>query len=301
MAVPSRPTLQADLVLLSITALWGLTFVTVKDALQGADPLTFLALRFGVGALVAFALAGRRALDPAAWRAGLVLGLFLFTGYTFQTFGLVETTPSRSAFLTGLTVIFVPFVSMALTRRLPPAAAFLGTAFAVLGLWRMTGVSLQGPFPRGDLLTLGCAFAYAFHITFTERFASRAAPMAIVAVQLLVTAVLSALAIPLGPHHLEPSSSLWGAVLLTGVLASAVAISVQTWAQARTTAVHASLIFSTEPIFAAAYSASLGRERLGAPELTGGGLILLGVVVAELGPVVLAVLGQRSGRSGDSR
>ncbi len=292
----SRPTLGADLILLSITALWGLTFVTVKDALEGADPLTFLALRFGVGAVAAFALAGRRALDPAAWRAGGVLGVFLFVGYAFQTFGLVETTPSRSAFLTGLTVIFVPFVSTALTRRWPPASAFLGTALAVLGLWRMTGVSLDGPLPRGDLLTLGCSVAYAFHITLTERFASRAAPIAIVAVQLLVTATLSALAIPLGSRHFEPTPGLWAAVLLTGILASAVAISVQTWAQARTTAVRASLVFSTEPVFAAAYSAVLGRERLGVAELLGGGLILLGVVVAELGPQLAAAVGRR-GRS----
>ncbi len=283
-APPARsPAATADLVLLGITALWGFTFVTVKDALRDADPFTFLALRFAVGALVAGLVARRALVSRSAWRAGALLGLFLFTGFSLQTFGLELTTPSRSAFLTGLTVILVPFVSTGLSRRLPPVSALAGAALAALGLWRLTGVTLDGPWPLGDVLTLGGTVAYAFHIAVTERVAGRDAPTALVAVQLGVTAVLCAASIPFAPHHFTSTPGLWSAVLLTGVFASALAISAQTWGQARTTAVRAALIFSLEPVFASAWSAFLGRERIGAAEFVGGGLILLGIVVSEVG------------------
>lgn len=285
---PTRPagSLRADAALVGITALWGLTFVTVKDALAYADPFTFLALRFALGAVVAAAVAGRSLANPAAWRAGGVLGLLLFVGFVLQTFGLEDTTPARSAFITGLTVILVPFVSTALSRRLPPASAALGAGLAVLGLARLTGLSVDaapGPISRGDLLTLAATVAYAFHIVLTERAASRAPATALVTVQLAVTAGLSAACVPLGEQRFEATLRLLGALVLTGVFASAMAISVQTWAQARTSAVRAALIFALEPVFAALTSHALARERIGEAELSGGALILAGIVASELG------------------
>lgn len=273
-----------DLTLLGITALWGLTFVLVKDALADADPLTFLTLRFSLGAVVAGAVAGSALRNRAAWRAGLFLGALLFVGFALQTFGLEGTTPARSAFITGLSVILVPFVSTALSRRVPPASAALGALLAVAGLVQLTQVSLEGPFPPGDVLTLLGAFAYALHIGFTERLSGRGPATAIVAVQLAVTAACSAALLPWAPLRLNPTWGLALAVVLTGVFASALAISLQTWAQARTTAVRAAVIFSLESVFAALYSAALGREAIGGKEVIGGGLILLGVIVSELGP-----------------
>jgi drug/metabolite transporter (DMT)-like permease len=270
-------------VLLGLTALWGLTFVTVKDALALADTFTFLALRFGVGAVVALTLARRQLRVPGVARTGAFLGLFLFSGFALQTAGLETTTPSRSAFITGLCVLLVPFVSWGLSGRRPPVPALLGVALAAVGLQALTGATFGGAFPIGDVLTFFCAIAYAFHVSLTERLARGLPAVAMVGVQLAVVSLLSVAALPFVSRRLESGPALWGGVLATGVFASALAISLQTWAQARTTAVRASLIFSLEPVFAAAYSAAVGREQLGRPELVGGGLIVGGVLVAELG------------------
>jgi drug/metabolite transporter (DMT)-like permease len=212
--------------------------------------------------------------------------VFLFLGFAFQTTGLVYTTPSRSAFLTGLSVLLVPFVALALFRHWPRPPTLLGVGLAVVGLYQLTG-GLQGTASetwRGDLLTLGCAVAYAFQITLTERYAPRTKISALVATQLWTVTALSLVALAVGGGaRLEPTWSLWGAVAFCGLIASAAAILVQTWAQARTTAVRAALIFSMEPVFAALTALWVGEEMLGWRELVGGALIVLAVVVAEVG------------------
>ncbi len=282
-AAEARTRWAADGVLLACTALWGCTFVVVKAALADADALTFLALRFSLGAAVAAALARGALLSGVAWRGGALLGVLLFGGYALQTWGLEHTTPSRSAFITGLTVAFVPFAQLAVFRQRPPLASLVGIAVSVAGLALLTGVELTGGVPLGDALTLGCALVYAFQIALTGRYARQAPPTALVTVQLLVTAALSLALRPLGPMRLEPSAQLWGAVALTGVAASAFAISLQAWAQARTTPVRAALVFSLEPVFAAALAWGLGHEALAARELVGGVTIVLGVGLGEVG------------------
>ncbi len=271
--------------LLVITAVWGITFVIVKDALELADPMTFLALRFGLGAVVA-AVVARKALlgKPLPWRGGLTLGTLLFIGYAFQTVGLAYTTPSRSAFITGLCVILVPFVSMILFRKLPPVLAVVGAVIAIGGLGLLTGVELGGPVPIGDLLTFGCAVSYAFHISLTEKFSVGTDPVALVTLQLIVVAVLSACCLPFVELKLVPSTGLWVAVALTGIIASALAISLQTWAQSKTSAVRASVIFALEPVFAIGYGALMGMGGLASHEWLGGALIVVGVVVASASP-----------------
>jgi drug/metabolite transporter (DMT)-like permease len=262
------------------------TFVVVKDALAASDPFTFLAARFFLGALACFVWAGRRGFSRQVVGSGLGLGLVLFAGYAFQTFGLEETTPSRSAFLTGLSVIGVPFVAWVIFRRSPAWTSVLGAVIAIGGLARLTGFGLDGGLSRGDLLTLACAAAYALHIALTEKFAKTGASVALVAVQLATVAVLSAVCIPLGTPRLNPTPAWWAAVAATGLVASAFAISLQTWAQARTSAVRAAVIFSLEPVVALAASVALGRESPGLAELTGGALILAGVLVSEVGAAV---------------
>jgi drug/metabolite transporter (DMT)-like permease len=287
-----RGRLQADLALLLITAFWGVTFVVVKDALGHADPFSFLALRFATGATVLTLFARRQVLAPQALRAGGLLAVFLFLGFALQTVGLTSTSASRSAFITGLSVVGVPFVGLVFFRRMPRLPSLAGVVLAVVGLWALTRPGAGGGgggFSTGDLLTLGCALAYAFHIAFTEKLAPRENVMGMVAVQLWGVALLSALCVPLQPGgpRVEWTGSFFAGFLFTGVFASAVAISVQTWGQARTSAVRAALIYSLEPVFAALYSVLLGYERLGAREALGGGLIMLGVLVAELGAHLL--------------
>jgi drug/metabolite transporter (DMT)-like permease len=280
-----RGRFQADGALALITAFWGTTFVVVKGALSHGDPFSFLALRFGIGALALTAIARREMLAPQTLRRGLALGVFLFLGFVLQTVGLVSTTPSRSAFITGLYVVFVPVLGLVLFRRVPRVSSWVGVALAALGLRYLTGAEVdagQG-LSRGDWLTLGCAVAYAFHILLTERYAPKSSVVPLVAVQLWVVAVLSALCLPFAGARVEWTPSFLGAAAFCGLLASALALCVQTWAQARTTAVRVALICSTEPVFAAVYSVALGYEVLGPREWGGGGLIIAGVLVAELG------------------
>ncbi|NMO22453.1 DMT family transporter [Pyxidicoccus fallax] len=278
--------LQADGALILITLFWGITFVVVKSALGYGDPFSFLTLRFCVGALVLSALAGRQVLLPRNLRHGGLLALFLFGGFALQTLGLKDTTPSRAAFITGMSVVFVPLMTMLLFKRVPKPTSLLGVVLAAVGLYFLTrpeaGAEGQG-FARGDLLSLGGAVSYACHITLTERYAPKEGVTGLVAVQLWGVALLSALCLPFVERRVEWTPSFVGAVLVCGVVASAVAISVQTWGQARTTAVRAAVIYSMEPVFASVYSVALGYEVLGPREWTGGSLILLGVLVSDVG------------------
>jgi drug/metabolite transporter (DMT)-like permease len=279
-----RARLQADSALMLLTVLWGTTFVVVKDALSHGDPFSFLALRFGVGAAVLSVLSGRKVLSPIHLRRGGVLGLFLFAGFAFQTVGLKDTTPSRSAFITGMYVLLVPAVMLALFRRVPRVSSLVGVVLSAMGLYYLTGAEVGSTgFSRGDLLTLVCAVAYAFHIAFTDRYAPKEGVGALVAVQLWVVALLSTVCLPFVEAHVAWTPAFLGAVAFCGVFASALALSVQTWAQARTSAVRAAIIYSLEPLFAGAFSVALGYETLGVREWVGGGLIVLGVLVAELG------------------
>jgi drug/metabolite transporter (DMT)-like permease len=281
----SAERLKGDGVLLAVTALWGVTFVVVKDSLSHADPFSWLAMRFAIGALVLSAVARRDLFHGPSVRAGLVVGVFLFLGFATQTSGLVFTTPSRSAFITGMSVLMVPFASIALLRRWPLPPSLLGVLFAVAGMWELTGglTGINAQTMKGDLLTLACAIAFAVQIVLTERFAPKVKIVTLVAVQLWWVSVGAAVGALVRGPKVELTGSLVSAVLFCGVFASAFAILVQTWAQARTTAVRAALIFSLEPVFAAAYSVLAGREVLGQRELTGGILIVAGVVVAEVG------------------
>ncbi|RKG81861.1 DMT family transporter [Corallococcus terminator] len=282
---------RADGALVLLCLFWGATFVVVKDALAFADPFTFLTLRFSVGAAVMVALAGRRMFAPGVLGKGALLSVLLFLSFALQTVGLKDTTPSRAAFLTGLNVLFVPLFSVVLLKRLPRVSTLVGVVMAAVGLYALT-MQAEGPVRPGhlwglylgDWLSIGCAATYAGHILLTERFASRDGVLGLVAVQLLGVALLSALCLPFVERRLEPTPALIGAVLVCGVLASAVAIGVQTWGQARTTAVRAAVIFALEPVFASVASVVMGREVLGPREWFGGALILLGVLISELGP-----------------
>jgi drug/metabolite transporter (DMT)-like permease len=285
-----RARLQADGALVLLTVLWGTTFVVVKDALSHGDPFTFLALRFGAGALVLTLLARRRVLSPVHLRRGAVLGVFLFGGFALQTMGLTDTSPARSAFFTGLYVLLVPVVVVVLFRRVPRVSSLVGVVLSAVGLYYLTrpDVSSAGGLSRGDMLTLGCAVSYAVHIALTERYAPKEGVDALVAVQLWVVALLSVLCLPFVDTRVTWAPAFLGAVLFCGVVASALALSVQTWAQARTSAVRAGVIYSLEPVFAGAFSVVLGYETFGMREWVGGAFILLGVLVSEMGSALWA-------------
>lgn len=273
--------------LLIATAVWGATFVTVKDALTASDSFTFLTLRFAVGAIAAALLAialrrGTEGFTRAVLEPGLMLGVLLYGGYTLQTVGLETTTPARSAFITGIAVVFVPFISWWLTGQRPPHRAIVAPLVALFGLQRLTGVSLSDPIPPGDALTLGCALVYAFHIVGMGKWAKGLPALEVTAVQLAVVALLSAASLPFIERRFEPTADYWGAVVFTGVVASAIAIGVQVWAQPQIAAVRAAVIYSLEPVFALSWAAFRGLGWPSTAELIGGAFILAAVLISEV-------------------
>lgn len=297
---------RADLALLAVAAVWGGTFVMVKDALAVADAFTFMALRFGLAAistLVVLALSRRvrqrlpNPPDPpggprprALWRAGLVLGLLLFAGYAFQTVGLRFTTPARAAFITGLSVVIVPLVLAVGLRRRVRGIVWAGVALAGGGLALLSlgpdilagGPVLSFGTVLGDVLVLGCAVAFALHVVALGDYAPRFSAVPLVTLQLLLVFGLSALAAIFERPSASQLLAIFPAAAFTGVFASAGPFLIQTWAQRRTTPTHTALVFSTEPVFGAVFAYLLGGEVLTAAALLGCALILLGMLITQL-------------------
>ena len=265
-----------------VTAIWGSTFVVVKGALADASPLPFLALRFVLAGLLLLAILGRGRVDRASLLPGSILGLFLFAGYLFQTWGLTYTTPSKSAFLTGFSVILVPVIMMLSGSRTGPAT-LAGGALGLCGIYLLVAPSGMAAVNRGDLLTLAGAVSFAVHIVLVGHFTRRFSFLHLVPVQVLVVGLLSLLGLPFVPGQtLHLTGRLLGAILVTAVLATGVAFSVQNWAQQYTPAAHTALIFALEPVFAAICSRLVMGEHLGGRVLLGSGSILAGMVISEI-------------------
>ena len=286
-----RRQLHADLALLAVSAVWGLTFVLVKDALGVGGPFTFLALRFGLAALLLggalFGVRRTREVRPSLV-AGLLLGLCLCAGYVFQTLGLQWTSPGRAAFLTSLAVVIVPLIAALVQRRGLSAMVWLGVVMATLGLALLTlgsdlaaGVPIAGVW-QGDALVLGCAVAFAVHVVLAERYAPRFEPGALTLVQLTLTTLVTAFAAAIVERPtLDQTHALLPAALFTGLFGTVLAITIQLQAQRSTSATHTALIFSTEPVFGAVAAFFLVGERFSVPALIGCGLILLGMLLSQ--------------------
>jgi len=263
-----------------ITLIWGSTFVLVKGALNDASPLAFIALRFSTAGILLFALArgriGREDLVP-----GLVLGFFLGVGFLCQTTGLLYTTASKSAFITGFSVILVPVILVFRGSSLRPAAA-AGAVLGLAGLYFLVMPSgLQG-INRGDVLTLIAAVSFAFHIVLVGHYA-RLAFLRLVPAQVLLVGLVALGALPFtGDLALRWSPRLAVALAITSVLATAFAFAAQSWAQRYTPAAHTALIFALEPVFAALASRLFVGEHLGGKVLLGSALTLSGMVVSEV-------------------
>ncbi len=278
---------RAEFALVCITGVWGLTFVIVKDALEHVSTLLFLTLRFSLAAII-LAILYRKHLyrfGKLPLRAGIIAGLLLFTGQFFQTQGLRYTTPSKSAFITGLSIVLVPLLSGFVYRKAPGVFEIAGIVVATLGLALMTIEPGALTVSIGDLLTLICAFAFGAHIVAIGYFASSVNFEALSALQISTAAGASALTfwwaeVP----TVQWTAGVVGAVAVTGLLATALAFTVQAWAQRFTTATRVALIFALEPVFAALTSHFLGRETITKPIVAGAVLILAGILLVELKP-----------------
>jgi drug/metabolite transporter (DMT)-like permease len=273
---------MALLALLVVTAVWGVTFVQVKDAVEVYPLFAFLSVRFAI-ASVTLAVPGARRLRSLGRRglgAGILLGTLLAAGYALQTAGLERTTPSSAGFITGLYVVLVPLVALLLFRERIGRAVWVGVALATIGFAMLSGIHAGSAV--GDLLVLGCAIAFGFQIPLTGRFAPHYDPLALTLVQMLVAFVgFTAIAVAVGEVELPRGGTVWAALLVTGIFASALAYLIQTWAQRSISAARTALVYAMEPVFAGLFGYLLAGDRLGALGWAGCAVILAGIVVSE--------------------
>ncbi|HVT20215.1 MAG TPA: DMT family transporter [Mycobacteriales bacterium] len=279
----SRSTV-AVVALVAVTAVWGSTFVVVKDAVERMPVMDFLAWRFTIAALVMLAarpLSVAR-LDRAGRRRAVVLGVALGAGYVAQTFGLEHTPASVSGFITGLFVVFTPLCSAVLLRKRIGAVTWLGVALATggLALLSLHGVAIG----RGAGVTLLCAVAFALHIVGLGKWSSSHDAAGLAVVQLATVAVLSIVAAAPDSLAPPPDGKAWGAVLLTAIAATSVAFFVQTWAQAHLEPTRAAVVMTMEPVFAGLFGVSFGGDSLSVRVVVGALLVLAAMYTVELGP-----------------
>ena len=274
--------MPALLALVLVTAGWGVTFVQVKDAVALYPLFAFLAVRFWIATLT-LAVPGLprvRSLGRPGFVGGAFLGLLLAAGYTLQTAGLERTTVSSTGFITGMYVVLTPLIALVLVRSRIGLSVWGGVALSTIGLAMLSGIHAGSV--TGDLLVLAAAAVYSLQIVLMERYAPRYDAVAFTFVEMLAAGVaLGVVAAALGDLHVPHGWTVWGALLVTGVFASALAFLVQTWAQRRTSATRTALAFTMEPVWTAFFGYTLAGDRLGLLGWGGCAVIMAGIVLAE--------------------
>ncbi|HXE92370.1 MAG TPA: DMT family transporter [Gaiellaceae bacterium] len=288
--------MPALLALVLVTAVWGVTFVQVKDAVALYPLFAFLAVRFWIATLT-LAVPGLprvRSLGRPGFVGGAFLGLLLAAGYTLQTAGLERTTVSSTGFITGMYVVLTPLIALVLVRSHIGLSVWGGVVLSTIGLAMLSGIHAGSV--TGDLLVLAAAAVYSLQIVLMERYAPRYDAVAFTFVEMLAAGVaLGVVAAALGDLHLPHGWTVWGALLVTGVFASALAFLVQTWAQRRTSATRTALAFTMEPVWTAFFGYTLAGDRLGLLGWGGCAVIMAGIVLAE--PAAAAALARNLKRS----
>jgi drug/metabolite transporter (DMT)-like permease len=263
--------------LIGASFLFGATFVVVKSALDDIEPLAFISWRFLIGAVILAGLAVPK--GRLIWQHGSLAGLALFAGYALQTAGLQFTSASNSALITGMYVVFTPFLAASFSRRVPSPWVVGGAVVAFAGVALLTGIEDMS-LGTGDLLTVGCALAFAFHIVALARYAHQHPVIPFTTVQLAVTTLLAFPAswilegsVPL------PDRTVWGALALTGIGVTAGAFLLQIWAQTVVGASTAAVVLAAEPAFGVATAWVVLGERLTTPGWIGAALIVVAIYV----------------------
>ncbi|MBW1712199.1 MAG: DMT family transporter [Deltaproteobacteria bacterium] len=286
---PHQPRLAADAALVLVTVFWGTTFALVKEALETTSPANFIFIRFSLALIMLLPVVWlkRRDFRPEVVGPGLIVGFFLFGAFLSQAFGLVYTTASRSGFITGLNVILVPLMTIFIFRQLPSRLALIGSVLAFGGLYLLTSADqVQGlPFNRGDALTILCAFMCAGHILSLGRYSPLHDSFWLTFIQFCaVTAGVLAWAAVSGELNFGLSPQVYGAAVYLAGACTIYAFWGQTWAQAYTSPTRTAIIFALEPVFAAGFAWLWLGEALGPWGLAGGGLIVCGILLAEIKP-----------------
>ncbi|MDA8391275.1 MAG: DMT family transporter [Actinomycetota bacterium] len=275
---------------------YGSTFLAMRVALAHVGPFPLLVIRFVVAAAVLWPFARRRTSRPGVWRAAIAPGAALGAGYLMQTYGLRSVTGPVSAFLTYLLVIFVPILSAAWLRRIPSRATLAGAAVGLAGIWLLSGG--VGALTSGELLTVGCALAFALNIVLVTRLRPGYDALRLATAEMVVTAAMCAgPALVYGRWSASPSALAW--ILFTAVVASSAGFTLQTWGQQRLSAARVSVLLMLEPFVAAVIGAAVG-VRIGPEGWAGAALILTGVMLSEL-DLPRLMLAVRRGRQVHSR
>jgi drug/metabolite transporter (DMT)-like permease len=268
---------RAILALVGAAFLFGATFVVVKAALDEIDPVEFVAWRFLIGAIILAILALPK--GRLIWWHGSIAGVALFAGFALQTAGLQFTTASNSALITGLYVVFTPFLASALSRRWPSPWVVAGALIAFAGVGLLTGVGGLS-LGRGDWLTVGCALAFAVHIVILAHWAHQHPVIPFTMVQMGVTSLLAFIYAMLFEDGVGvPDRSVWAALALTGIGVTAGAYLLQIWAQTVVGPSTAAVVLAAEPAFGVAAGWVVLGERLDAGGWLGAGMIVVAIYV----------------------
>jgi drug/metabolite transporter (DMT)-like permease len=283
----------ANLLLLSAGAIWGAGFVAQSTAMDNLGPYLFIGLRFVVASVVLapFAwLESRKAAQPVApaHLGGFALaGLALFSGMALQQVGLTITTVTNSGFLTGLYVVFVPFITLLVMRQRLHPVIWPAALMTFIGIWMLAGGSLAD-LNAGDVLTIGCAVMWAIQVILVGRFVGPSGrPLTLSFVQFSLAGVLGiGLGLAVEGFDLAAVIATLPQILFTGVIATGLAFTLQVIGQRYTTAPQAAIFLSTESLFAALFGAVILSEQIPALGYAGGLLIFMAILLAELGPVL---------------
>lgn len=273
---------MATLLLIGVTAVWGSTFFLIHGLVDTLPPADFLAVRFGIAALVMVVAFHRQvgALRRHELAVGAGLGVLYGAAQLLQTVGLAHTDASRSGFITGTYVVLTPVFGAVLLRERPSWATWAGVALATAGL---AVLSLRGfGIGYGEALTLAAAAVYALHIVGLGRYATSGAVVGLATVQMLVIAAICLVAALPGGVELPSSRAAWGSVLYMAIVAGAGALWAQTWAQAHLPATRAAIVMTLEPVFASGFAVLFGGDALTARMLLGGALVLAAMYLVEL-------------------
>ncbi len=277
---------QADGILLLVAISWGVTFALVQDAIEEIPVYTFLFWRFGFAFILMAIVAWKhwsRLTRPTLY-ASILLGALNFSAFAFQTYGLTVTLSSTVAFITGLNVIFIPFLALLLFKRSVSRYAIIGAVVAVIGLWFLTGQGGLG-MGMGELYTLVCAVLFSLHILFTDRFVRLYDVTLLVTIQFGVitfASLVTGLGVDGSIMPSNYSNTFILALVSTVLFATVFAFWAQSSMQRFTTPAKTALIFTMEPLSAAVFGYLYAGEVLFPLQLFGGGLMIAGVLYTEL-------------------
>ncbi|MFM1789221.1 MAG: hypothetical protein RLZZ12_570 [Actinomycetota bacterium] len=265
--------------LLAVAAMWGISFVWMKDILDQQDVYSFLVSRFAVAALVMIVVNPRflKKLNRKIAAKGALIGTALGLGYIFQTLGLERTTPAITGFITGLYVVLTPLIGALILKEKLTIQAWFYIALATVGLGvlSISGFSIG----TGELFVLISAFLFAAHILLLSRWSKDFDAYTLTFVQLLTCAIVSGIPASINGFVAPPDIQVWAVVIFTAVFATFFAFVIQTWAQARISATKVAVILTMEVVFAALFSVALGAEPLTLRILLGGSMVLVAMIM----------------------